>query len=149
MNDNKFRNGSRYFLQVTQSDIGHWQPHKGRIGEEFTKQGNNQPISRRDKGRNKHVMILVSTAEAMEQWQTRFSAGLFGDILSIRQWVSQLIIMEFPCYPHSQRELEVPIDRNLLVQRGQYSNLDTGKKPGKKGLRFFTKNQIAILITLI
>ena len=99
MNDNKFRNGSRYILQVTKSDIGHWQPHKGRIGEEF-KQGNNQPINR-DKGRNKHV--IVSTAEAMEQWQTRFSAGLFGDILSIHQLHYMQITSEKPTDPSDRQ----------------------------------------------
>ena len=64
------RNGSRNILQV-----GHWQLDKEPSGEDF-KQHNNQQI-RRDKGSNKWVFL--SAAVAMEEWQMRFSDGLFGD----------------------------------------------------------------------
>ena len=67
------------------SDFGN---HTEKPIDKGFKQDNNQQISR-DKESNKR--ILLSTDEAMEEWQTRFSDGFFGDTLSIHQFHANYI----------------------------------------------------------
>jgi hypothetical protein len=72
LND-KLHLGSRNILQESQTLA---------ICESF-KQHNNQQISR-DKGSNKRIIVSTDVA-MMEEWETRFSDGLIGDLLFIRQ----------------------------------------------------------------
>ena len=67
-------------VEITfQSDIGnHTRNRLAKISSNTTI---NRSAGTREKGSNKRV--LLSTAVAMEEWQMRFSDGLFGDILSI------------------------------------------------------------------